>query len=239
MAIQPDVTTQRRFQPFLLVVSGIALASFVAWWWIGTNRADEAAAKQQLVDLGALVAMDADGRHVGTVNLSTIADLSKVRAAFEVAAGLHQVKAIDFNRTEIDNSDLRTIGSMTTLTSLSLKSTNVDDEGLTSLSRLQRLESLHLNDTPITDTGLQRLAPLKSLKVIDLSGPGEISDLSPIATLPELEWLLLRESKLSDAALNTLSTAPALKRLTLTDAEYSESALKDLQKRRPELSIDE
>jgi Leucine-rich repeat (LRR) protein len=240
--MRQKISANRLEQPSYGLAIGAVIvlgaAGLVTWWFNG-NHANETDAKQRLIELGALVAMDADGRHVGTVTLSTLNDLAKVREAMQLAAVMRKIKALDLNRTSIDGSDLRTIGTMTTLTSLSLKSTKIDDQGLANLAGLRRLESLHLADTAVSDAALGHLAPLKAIKVLDLSGTRVSSDISPVASLPQLEWLVLGQLTLSDAALDVLASAPSLKRLTLRGSEYNEAAVEALRSKRPGLSIDE
>jgi hypothetical protein len=221
-----------------LAGAALVLVAFVALSFVG-NREDERATKQKLVELGALVALDADGRHVGTVTLSTIDNVASVREALKIAAELDQVKALDLNRTGIDNSDLQTVGTMSSLTSLSLKSTAIDDAGLAQLAGLQRLEALHLNGTEVSEEGLSDLAALDSLKLLDLSKTHVVRGLAPIAELPHLEWLLLRELSLADDALAPLASAPSLKRLSLKESGFNASSIADLREQKPELAIDE
>jgi len=237
--MQANDGNRTMLRPLTLAAAVVVLgvAGLCVWWLFG-NRRDESAAKRRLIELGALVAMDADGRHVGTVTLSTVHDLSKIREALQIVATLRQVKAIDLNRAAIDNEDLRAIGGCSSLVSLSLKSTQIDDDGLRTIAGLGRLESLHLNDTAISDAGLPQLARLTELKLLDLSGTAVAVDLSPLCRLEHLEWLVLGKLTLEDGALKPLESAPALRRLTLRDSTYSDSALRALQNARPTLTID-
>jgi hypothetical protein len=96
-----------------------------------------------------------------------------------------------------------------------------------------------LNDTAVSDAGLPHLAKLTNLKLLDLSGTQVASDLAPISELPQLEWLVLCRLTLEEDAVRTLGHAPALRRLTLRSTEVNDSAVEELQKTRPDLSLDE
>lgn len=223
----------------LLLLISIAVLAGGAVWWFTSGGGDEFQQKAQLADLGALVVMDSDGSHVSSVTLSTINDLQKVREALDLAAKLNRLKSLDANRTAIGNAELEVIGTIPSLVSLSLKRTDTDDQGMANLSDLQHLESLHLNDTAITDSGLTHLRELAQLKILDLSGTQVSKNLSAVAAMPQLEWLVLGRLSLEDEVFVELSKAPSLKRVTLRDANYSESALEKLRQQRPGISVDE
>ena len=83
---------------------------------------------------------------------------------------------------------------------------------LSDLNHLPYLEKLTISGNTITD--LSFLANMNHLRYLDLSECSISADMKVIATLPELETLLLRNSGIS--SLNFLKNAPALKTLDLS-----------------------
>lgn len=77
---------------------------------------------------------------------------------------------IDLMHVELSETDLKTLGNMKELTTLSLWRSNVTNGGLKNLASLKKLTSLSLADTKVDDTGLKELAPFQSLNNLDLSG---------------------------------------------------------------------
>jgi hypothetical protein len=223
----------------ILVILAISFIVGSAFWMVAVGGGDESVARNLLADLGALVVMNPDGRHVGTVSLSTLQDDSRLRDALKLTTEFRDVKALDLNGTAVDNAALKLVGNMSSLVSLSLKSTTIDNDGLVHLAKLTQLESLHLNSTDVSDAGISSLAALINLKVLDLSGTQVKNDLSQLSQLSNLEWLVLGELSLGESALDSLAELPKLKRLTLRGSTYAKPAVKQLQTKRPGLRVDE
>lgn len=230
---------QSRFALPILVLLAITVILGAAGWLVTFKSGDENQARTLLSDAGALVAMNPDGRHIGTVSLATIQDSAKLPNALELTTKLQDVKSLDLNGTAVDNAALKQVGGTSSLVSLSLKSTQIDDAGLAHLAGLTKLESLHLNDTAVSDSGLASLGALRSLKVLDLSATEVTNDLSPLAQLKNLEWLVLGRLTLGDNSLAPLAELPKLKRVTLRGSTYPESAVEQLQASHPGLKVDE
>ncbi len=109
----------------------------------------------------------------------------------------------------------------------------VNDEGLAQLSRLTGLKMLDLRSTPITDIGIAKLANLKKLQRLALSafrtrekgfGPSDES-MKALATLPQLEVLGLRHTKVSDKGLAELAKLKSLRDLAFTDGGITDNGL--------------
>src|SRR5580704_15970636 len=65
------------------------------------------------------------------------------------------VVEVDLMHTELSEADLKTLGNLKELKTLSLWRSNLTNEGLKNLASLQKLTSLSLADTKVDDTGLK------------------------------------------------------------------------------------
>lgn len=223
---------------FMLPVLGVLVVAAIVAISLGFFRSDESQSQAALMKAGALVVMNASGKCVGTVNLSTITDKSKVAELLRIVTDLQELQALDLNNIPLGKSELQAIGSMRNLVSLSLMDTAVGDDGVAFLVNLNSLESLHLNSTSVSDAGLEPLSELKGLKILDLSGTQVKSNLAPLSQLENLEWLVLGDLSLDSSSLEGLVKAPKLRRLTLRGSSYSESAAKQFSEKRTEIRLD-
>lgn len=220
-----------------LIVTAISLA-----YWSWSNRQDlaaESVAAKTLQDLGAVVVMDGERRHVASVNLSTLQSPQSFAKAIQQLPSLTHITSLDASRTAISDEQLATVANLPKLNSLSLVSTAVTDDGVRWLGRLRSLQSLYLTSTGITDRSLPVIAELDELRILDVSATQVTADLEPLVQLPQLEWLVLRKLSLEDGALPNLSGCQTLKRLSLDESKYSADSLTKLQRARPELSVDQ
>ena len=64
---------------------------------------------------------------------------------------------------------MKVLGTLKTLTKLSLDNTGVTDAGLKEIATLDKLTVLDLSDTKVTDAGVMELAALKGLTELNLS----------------------------------------------------------------------
>ena len=215
----------------LSVTVCLLLATFaVAFWYKQQQRLEdqEHAAKKVLDELGAITVLDGAQRHVASLNLSTIKSRADLEKALAVVANLAWLESLDASRTAIANDDLIIVGELSRLNSLALGTTAIDDAGVSHLSNLSHLKSLNLAETGVTSTALVSIARLKSLMILDLSGTQVKAEFQPLAQLPRLEWLVLRNLDLNENALSALSSCPALHRLSLEESSYGETSLSDL-----------
>ena len=70
---------------------------------------------------------------------------------------------------DIRRSEIRHLGSLSALKSLSLEATDLSDLGLAAIARLKSLEDLNLGATMVSDRGLAHLAGLVRLRRLRLS----------------------------------------------------------------------
>jgi hypothetical protein len=218
-----------------LVVLG-ALAGTVAWAL--KYPVDERPVRSRLAEMGIIATLDTNGRSIGSVNLATIKDRSRLPEALELVLQLKSITSLGLNGLPIVNADLERIAQLPTLLTLSLSDCDVGGAGYQALSNLDDLQYLHLPGTKTADEDLESLADLASLVSIDLSRTKVGKSLWPLTRLPRLKWLLLSQDAMADSALSELTGAPAISRLTLFEAAFSESDLQALQAAKPNLNVD-
>lgn len=237
---------RRRSKWFLILIFLIG-AGVVGYFKVQGLVAKEQAAASRLQQLGALCSNSTSlvakqmgkGRHPGAANLLTIQDPAKFREAVELLRDLPFLTSIDMSGTSLKDEDLSLIAGLKRITNLNLSQTQVTDKGIAHLKGMSGLRNLHAGGTPVTKESLPVISRLKGLQVVDLSGTNIDGGLGPLAALPELEWLLLRDLKIEDDSLGELSSSPKLNRLDVRGATLAdESGLKKLADKGGRLKIE-
>src|SRR5687768_5282404 len=105
--LPPSDARPRRVALVLVVVAG-ALGLIYWCWSTRQSQATEDAAARELQELGALVIKDAAGRHVASVNLSTLPSPEALAKALEQLPALTHLTSLDASRTSIGDEQLET-----------------------------------------------------------------------------------------------------------------------------------
>jgi Leucine-rich repeat (LRR) protein len=214
-------------------------AGFAAWKFIGDRTSEtELAAKAELTSLGALVAMDAQRKHVASVNLSTLKSPDTLDRAIELMTALPRLASLNVDGTKFRDEHAVTVGRLSGLQDLVLNNTAITDLALERLEGLPQLKTIHLAETAVTNAGMPSLGRLQALNIIVLAGTKVTSGFEPLVKLPALTWLDVRRLSLDAAAIAALGDCQNLSRLTLSGTSYPPEALKLLTQKRPNLSID-
>jgi len=116
--------------------------------------------------------------------------------------------------------------------SLVLVEMNLSDSDIKDIGRLTSLESLSLSDNNITS--IAPLASLTRLTSLQISN-NEISDLSPVKNMTSLKTLYISGNPITD--FSPLYGLTSLKTLIMTDIDISEEKLGELQEELPNCSI--
>jgi hypothetical protein len=229
----------RSRMPTMLVVGfvlAIVLATLAAVFLRG-NSAAEAAAAEAIKKTNALVVPDASG-NVASVNLSTVETPEALAEAIAQLPALSHVTSLDATGRPVKDEHLEAIGRMAALETLNLTDTEVTDEGVEHLKSLDGITTLFLNGTAITDASMDMVGGLKSLRSVDVSATKVTNNLAPMAELPDLAWLLIRDLTLADGALGQLKGCPKLSHLTIAGSKYSSAELDELKKALPNVAVD-
>lgn len=234
----PPESGRSRMPAMLAIGFAVAVvAATAAAVLLRGNSAAEAAAVEALKKTNALAVPDQSG-NVVSVNLSTVETPEALADAIVQLPALTHVTALDASRTAITDEHLEALGEMSALASLALSETRITDRGVEHLRSLDNIKTLVLSTTAVTDASMDVLGKMKSLRVVDVSATKVTQNLAPLAELPELEWLLIRDLTLADGALEKLKGCRKLTHLSITGSKYSEAALNDLKKALPQVAVD-
>jgi Leucine-rich repeat (LRR) protein len=232
--VKPAGKTGRVIGALVLIAAAVGIAFFIRQ----KRHQREMAAAHEIGALGALVVMDAAGSHVSSINLSTIPTPESLTKAVELLPALGYATSLDASRTKLGDEHLAAVGQLSQLTTLAINETDVTDQALARLSGLTNLQALYLAKTAVSNDGVDSLAKLTGLHILDLSATKVTDHLEPLTKLPQLEWLLLRETNLQDSALPELAGCAKLSRLSLEGAKHSADSLAQLKKALPSLAVD-
>ena len=222
-----------------LIGGAFALWQFLLWQ---QKFALERAAQDELKQLSAIVVMDGQQTHVASVNLSPVAsngDSRRFNRACELLDNLPWLRALDVSRTEFSDEQARHLTSLHRLKSLTAVNTSLTDIGLRHVATLNELEALNLSGTKITSAGLTSLTSLNELKVVDISRTEVTGSVQPLAELPSLEWLVMRNLALNGDAVASLSECPRLRTLSIEGTAVSPATIRVLKAERPALRIED
>ena len=127
-----------------------------------------------------------------------------------------EVSFEDMGNKPLTDADLKLLGGLTHLRTISLSGTEITDAGLEHLKGLTQLTQLDIDGTLVTDVGLQQLQDLKQLEVLSLSF-----------------------TSITDAGLEHLRGLTKLTDLYLSDnTQITNAGVANLQKALPHCRID-
>lgn len=189
-------------------------------------------------------------------------EASLAQQAADVRAGSSD--RIQVQYVALGDDDLHTLTGLAGLRELLLDNdqNRLTAAGMLHLTELSKLEHLRVRGGSIDDAALKRLADLENLHVLNLP-QGTFSDagLVELKRLPKLVQFRFGSSHVTDAGMKTLAALPAIKRLHLIDVpitddgvaelakieqleslyidggRFSEAALENLFRRRPNLHV--
>lgn len=152
-------------------------------------------------------------RHPGTWEHA-----SQALARLEREVSNQPVREANYSWSDIKDSDLAMLKSLSTLRSLDLSDTRISDRALRHIRQLTQLRSLNINNTRITPDGLKQLYGLKRLKSLSVGGVtltlsrGRLRVLAPLTSLIELD---LGGTSVRDEDLKELAPLVRLRSLSL------------------------
>lgn len=172
--------------------------------------------------------------------------------ALRQCGDLRKLKALDLTNQKLKDSDLAILQSFPQLVTLNLTDNLLTDRCIDSLLHLRRLKELHLGGNPIRGTKLAKLLTLPltllhlnnthladeelaqltdtkaGLTALDRSQNNiSGSTLSTLSRLPELTYLSLASTRITDSALSKLRSAK-LEELNIEDTEITEHGVQAL-----------
>lgn len=147
---------------------------------------------------------------------------------------------INFTGTQITDAGLEYLQECKGLRWLILDSTKITDIGLFNLQKVKTLEVLYLKKTKITDAGLKSIEKLDKLHSLNINDT-QITDagLIHLQECKDLHWIDLVNTKISDVGLEHLRKLKGFNKLRLkvTNTKVTDTAIKKMQDKYPELII--
>lgn len=221
---------------------GLLLLAAAALMSAGCGSEADAIAKLRAISDAAVAAgenqpifIQMNGDKVGTMMVQ-----GHVDEALPHIATLGKVTEIYFAGTDFDDADVASLTGLSSLRSLVLSDTKITDAGVAELASLP-LESISLNGTSITAAAAESISAMSALDTLNISKTKVHEDLTPLATLENLEWLLIAETDLSgldDASIEVLCNLPKLKRFTATGSNLKAETIDRLKAAKPALSLE-
>lgn len=225
----------KRFAPCLVILIAALLT--------GCSSSDATAIQalealnKQLVDAGGsqAVRLQKDGDKVGAIYV-----LSNIDEVMPHISTLKNVSEIYFQDNGFEDKHVPYLNGISALNSLVISQTKITDAGVAKLAGMN-LEALFLDGTSVTSVCLEAIGQIPKLKSLDLGSTNVQDDLTPLAKLEDLEWLVLRDtdlSSLSDESIAALTSIPKLARLTVTNTGITEDAKRRLKSAKPALNLE-
>jgi len=225
----------KRFAPCVVILIAALLA--------GCSSSDATAIQalealnKQLVDAGGgqAVRLQKDGDKVGAIYV-----LSNINEVMPHIATLNNVNEVYFQDNGFEDKHVPYLNGISALNSLVISQTKITDAGVAELAGMN-LEALFLDGTAVTSACLEAVSQIRKLKSLDLGSTNVQDDLAPLAKLENLEWLVLRDtdlSNLSDESITALTSIPKLARLTVTNTGITEDAKRRLKMAKPALNLE-
>lgn len=210
----------------LLAIGALLLAGLVAGGGYFAldriNAGGEADAVAKLKEFGAIPSFRK--KRLDTIALSTVRDPANLPAAIDLLKKCKKVSSITFQATALSDADMEKIAACTNLTNLNLRETQITDEGVKQLANLPKLQTLDLSATQVTSASFDVISKLPKLKVLTLSGTNVNGGLTPLASTPELKWLLLENLTIEDDSIGDLGGC-TIQRITLRGAKLNDESV--------------
>jgi Leucine-rich repeat (LRR) protein len=140
-----------------------------------------------------------------------------------------EVVWVKLDETKVTDDDLRLIGKLRGVTSLSLNFTAISDQGLAQIAQMSQLKYLGLSRTRITSRGIRDLAEMKDLQNLHIDGT-QVDDggLETIGSFANLRMLGLGGTQVTSTGIGQLSRLPELRFLSLSLTTVDDAVLDDL-----------
>ncbi len=122
---------------------------------------------EKLVELGARVQQDAEGRAIG---VWLVNGNKNARKAIKYVADLPTIEKLYLTDTSVNDADMHYLLPLKNLRWLKLRGTKVTSVGLAYLIDKKKLEYLNLINTKVGDSGMKYLYGLTRLKTLYLGG---------------------------------------------------------------------
>lgn len=157
------------------------------------------------------------------------ADLKQLR-------NLDGLRVLILDAGRVTDVGIATLGELTKLEELRLRSSRIGDTGLGHLCRLERLRVLNLPQADFTDEGLTQLKSLQRLELLRFGSP-RVSDrgMASVRQLDKLRFLHLIDIPITDDGLLELKAMRQLESLYIDGARITDEGIEQLLAALPEV----
>ena len=211
-------TKSRRFQ-FTLRTAMILVTLLAAWLgYVTYGVHEQRMAVARIHELGGSIQYDYE---IGMYARSSPAGWEWLRRL----AGdeyFQDVVFVKLDQTQVSDDDLRIIGKLRRIKTLSLNGTSVSDEGLASIRGLE-LDYLGLIGTKVTSAGIRRLRPPRKGSIVMLADSSAGDEALP--NLAGCVHLALDGTPITSQGLQHLSGFKILRRLSLQRTAVDDEAV--------------
>jgi internalin A len=140
----------------------------------------------------------------------------------KILAELPNIEALGFEETSITPKGFEELKKIGKLDYVALGGAAVGDSTLEVIGSLPNLRFLKLWETSVTDDGMACVAHLSNLRELYLRDNNNVTDVSPIGQLANIEWLAV-ESSAALKGFDTWKNLKKLKRLELARTSFGDT----------------
>ena len=174
------------------------------------------------------------GRLTGT-RILHLNDTDVTDAGLLALSKLSQLRYLGMTKTSIKGTGLKAL--CPSLNYLDMAHNDLSDSVMANLKQLTDLRVLNLGFTGIGDGALIDLGTLKSLSILDISNNRKIDDggILHLLTLPNLNTLVLFDTRVTVKGLLQLKKIKTLGTLKLSPSLYTQAQLQEVKKAMPKV----
>jgi len=164
-------------------------------------------------------------------DIETILSVSGDRRHLSLLKRFPNLVAVKLSGSDLCDSDLVHLASLTNLRKLDLWKTQITDAGLKHLAGLRDLRWLDLSFTEITDSGFAQLEGLTKLRHLWLAGTG-ITDksLTYISSFVNMRNLALGVTRITNKGIKHICVLTELRKLELCATWITDDALRQISR---------
>ena len=153
-------------------------------------------------------------------------------------ARLARLRTLDLRRTEISPGCLSSLGELKDLEELVLAGTQADSKHVYLFPRL-RILNMARDQTRFPAADFSAISGLTALQILDLSGNKTTTDhgLSKLAALKHLRALMVADTDVSDACVDSLLKLPSLQSLDVHGTRLTKDGVARLEQGLPQCFI--
>jgi hypothetical protein len=175
-----------------------------------------------------------------SLELINLIDTKVTGRGLEKLKGLPRLKQIVVGASHFGDTDLRALNGFEHLEMVAIVGTLVTDDGLNALSNLKTLTTISLKETKVNGPGLQYLKELPNLHELMLGGSSITDRTVPYlekAGLVHLQRVILNDTEITDASVQTLTRFGALKELAIHRSKITPDGVDQLRHAIPNVDI--